>query len=222
MKWIYLLLVSTLCLSTSNALAADKNKILIQLDASRAEVESVAGKAEGNKEAGADLTRARAALKNAEESYNAGKTMFGFGDINPETEKEIKLSFDIADVATATALSRLELVRATAELDAIEKQFSSVKSKLKLFEDRKAELIRLRLEVAACQKTTSELEIAKAEKTVMATKMEQLAVERGRADKLKIEQFELSKKMDELKAENARLTGLLEKLQAEKSAPKKP
>lgn len=222
MKWIYLLLVSTLCLSTSNALAADKNKILIQLDASRAEVESVAGKAEGNKEAAADLTRARAALKNAEESYNAGKTMFGFGDINPETEREIKLSFDIADVATTTALSRLELVRATAELDAIEKQFASVKSKLKLFEDRKAELIRLRLEVAACQKTTSELEIAKAEKTVMATKMEQLAVERGRADKLKIEQFELSKKMDELKAENARLTGLLEKLQAEKSAPKKP
>ena len=222
MKWIYLLLISTLCLSTSNALAADKNKILIQLDAARSEVETVAGKAEGNKEAAADLTRARAALKYADESYNTGKSMFGFGDINPETEREIKLSFDIADVATTTALSRLEFVRATAELDAIEKQFSSVKSKLKLFEDRKAELARLRLEVAACQKTTSELEIAKAEITVMATKMEQLAAERSRADKLKIEQFELSKKMDELKAENARLSALLEKQQAEKSAPKKP
>lgn len=221
MKWTYFLLVSTICISTSGALAAEKSKVLIQLDATRSAVETAAGKAEGNKDATADLARARAALKYADESHTAGKSMFGFGDINPETEKEIKLSVDIADLATATALSRVELVRATAELEAIEKQFTAVKTKLKLFEDRKAELVKLRQEVAACQKTTNELEILKVEKTVLTTKMEQLTAERSRADKLKIEQFELSKKLDELKAENSRLTGLLEKQQPEVTDPKK-
>lgn len=224
MTFRYILLISVLCVSVTTAFAADKSRILSQLDATRAVVETAAGKIEGNREAAGDLERARAALKDADESFKSGKSMFGFGDISPEAENEIKLAVDMAELATATALTRMEFVRATAELDAIEKQFTAVKGKLKLFEDRKAELERLRLEAAACQKTGKEIETIKAEKAALMAQVEQLAAERSRADKLKIEQLELTRKLDEMKAENARLStlaALLEKQLAEKKAPAK-
>lgn len=222
MNWNYLLLISIFCVSVSSAFAADKNKTMSQLETTRSAVEAAAVKIEGNKEAAADLERARTALKYADESYKRGKSMFGFGDISPETENEIKLSVDMADVATATALSRVEFARATAELDAMEKQFTTVKTKLKIFEDRKAELEKLRLESAACQKTNNELEILKIEKANLASQVDQLSAERSRADKLKIEQLELTRKLDEIKAENSRLSTLLEKQQPPPpAAPKK-
>jgi len=226
MKWLYFLLILTFCSSVSSAFAAEKSKILIQCDATRSAVETAAGKIEGNKEAAADLERARTALKQADECFKAGRSMFGFGDISPETEKEIKLSVDMADLATATALSRVELVRATTELEVIEKQFAAVKAKLNLFEERKTELERLRLEAAACRKTENELEIIKIEKAALASQVDQLAAERSRADKLKIEQLELTRKLDEMNIENARLSAQLEKQQGEedlkKKAAKKP
>jgi hypothetical protein len=218
MKKLIFLLISTLLVPASLAYSAEKNKTLIQCDITRSAVETAAGKIEGNKEAAADLEQARTALKYADDCYKAGKSMFGFGDISSETEKEIKLAVDMADTATITALSRVELARATSELEAIEKQFTSVKAKLKLFEDRTAELVRLRLEVAAGQKTTKELEAVKAEKVALTTQVEQLAVERTRADKLKIEQLELSRKVEEMKSENTRLATLVEKQQAELKA----
>jgi hypothetical protein len=219
-KWVCLLLITLYCVPVSSAFAADKNKVLSQLETVRSAVEAAAGKTEGNKEAAADLERAKSALKEADESLKAGKSMFGFGDISPEAEKEIKLSVDKAELATVTALSRVEFARETAELNAIEKQFAAVKAKLKLFEDRKAELERLRLEAVACQKTVNEYEVIKAEKAILATQVDQLSAEKGKADKLKIEQLELTQKLDELKTENARLSALLEKQQAEtKSSP---
>ncbi|MDD2899227.1 MAG: hypothetical protein PHI31_11005 [Desulfuromonadaceae bacterium] len=201
------------------AFAAEKSKVLTQLDAARAATETVAGRIEGNKEAAADIERARTALKYADESYNAGKSMFGFGSLTPEAEKEVMLAVDMAELATATALSKIEFVRATGELEAIEKQFVTVKAKLKLFEDRTAELVRLRLAAEAGRKASNELEIIKLEKAELASQVDQLTAERSRADKLKIEQLELTRKMDDMKAENARLTAALEKLQAEHAVP---
>lgn len=202
-------LIALFGLSLSSAFAAEKNKTLLQLEATKSAVEATATKIEGNKEASADLERAKTALKQADESLTTGKSLFGFGDINPEAEKEIKLAIDAAEVATASALSRVEFVRASTELEAIEKQFASVKAKLKLFEDRKAELERLRAESATCQKMSKEFEALKDEKTALTAKVAQLSAEQSRADKLKIEQLELTRKVEELKAENARLSSVL-------------
>lgn len=218
MKWpfhmICLLLVAPCCISVSSSIAAENNKTVIQLEAARTAVAVAAAKTEGNKEATADLERARAALKYADVSLKEGKSMFGFGEITPEAEKEIKISAEAADIAAATALSRVEFVRATAELEVIEKQFATVKAKLKLFEDRKTELERLRRDAEACRKTSNDLEIVKLEKATLASQVDQLTAERSRADKLKIEQLELTRKMDEMKAENDRLSALLEKQSA--------
>lgn len=211
MKTRNFFLIALFSLSLSNAFAAEKSKTLLQLEATKSAVETAATKIEGNKDAQADLDRARTALKQADESLATGKSLFGFGDINPEAEKEIKLAIESAEVATASALSRVETVRAAAELEAIEKQFAAVKAKLKLFEDRKAELEKLRLESAACQKMSKELEALKDEKAALAAKVTQLSGEQSRADKLKIEQLELTHKVEELKAENARLSNVLDK-----------
>ena len=219
MKWplttICLLLVAPCCIAVSNSCAAETNKTVIQLEAVRTAVATTSAKTEGNKEATADLERARAALKYADESLKEGKSMFGFGEIAPEAEKTIKISVEAADIATATALSRVEYVRATAELEVIEKQFTTVKAKLKLFEDRQAELERLRREAEVCRKTSNDLEIIKLEKATLASQVDQLTAERSRADKLKIEQLELTRKMDEMKVENERLSALLEKQPAD-------
>ncbi len=208
MKSIRFFVVLSFCLSASTVFAAGKNKTLIQLDATRSIVETASSKTEGNKDAVADLERAKIALKKAEESYNIGKPYFR--DIGPETEKEIKMYVTMAELATVTALSRVELVRASAELEALEKQFVTASAKLKSFDDRMIELKRLRLESAEMQKTIRELETVKAEKAALASQVEQLAAERSRADKLKIEQLELNRNLDELKAENERLSSLLE------------
>lgn len=209
MKMLTFFLIALFSLSLSSAFAADKSKTLLQLEATKSAVETAAAKAEGNKDALADIGRARTALKQADESLTSGKSLFGFGDINPEAEKEIKLAIETAEVATASALSRVEAVRAATELEAIEKQYAAVKAKLKLFEDRKAELEKLRLESAACQKMSKDLEALKDEKAALAAKVTQLSGEQSRADKLKIEQLELTRKVEELKAENARLSSVL-------------
>jgi DNA repair exonuclease SbcCD ATPase subunit len=211
--WNGLLLFLLCCGTVSTARAAEKSKTLIQCDLARSAVASAEGKVEGNKDAAADLERARTALKNADECQKAGTSMFGFGGLNPETEREIKLSVDAAELATATALSRIEFARATAELEAIEKQYGAVKAKLNLFEQRKAEMERLRQEVAALQNNVKELEVVKAEKAALALQVEQLAVERARADKLTSERLALTRQLDELKTENARLIALQEKQQ---------
>ncbi|MFZ4857255.1 MAG: hypothetical protein ACOYL3_12745 [Desulfuromonadaceae bacterium] len=219
---ICLLLSALHCVSVSNSLAAETNKTVIQLEAARTAVATAAAKTEGNKEATADLERARTALKYADESLKEGKSMFGFGEVTPEAEKEIKISVDAAEIATVTALSRIEFVRAAAELEVIEKQSTTVKARLKLFEDRKAELERLRRDSEACRKTSNELEVIKLEKATLASQVDQLNAERSRADRLKIEQLELTRKMDELKVENDRLSALLEKQAADLKAAVAP
>jgi hypothetical protein len=204
-----LILTALICLSATPLLAAEKSKTVIQCDIARTAVDSAASKVEGNKEAVADLERAKAALKSADDCYNAGKSFFG--SVSPEADKEMKLAVDAAELATAAALSHVDYAKAASELEAIDKQTTVVKAKLKLFDDRKAELERLRAESVASQKISKELETIKAEKAALATQVEQLNAERSRADKLKIEQLELTRKLDEAKAENARLSGLLEK-----------
>ncbi len=223
MKWHFTMIglsaVAACCMTTSSSLAAETNKTILRLEATRSAVIAAASKTEGNKEAAVDLERAATALKNADASLKEGTSMFGFGSMTPEAEKEVKISVDAADIAATTALSRVELVHATAELEELEKQFTTVKAKLKIFDDRKEELERLRREAEACRKISNELEVIKLEKATLAAQVDKLDEERSRADKLKIEQVELTRKMEEMKAENVRLTAQVEKQSAETKAP---
>ncbi len=192
-----------------------------QIDAARVAIDATASKVEGSKEALADLAQARNGVAAAEESLKAGKSMFGFGDIGPDTAKEVKQAMELVEIATASALSRIEFTRATAELDAIEKQYTLVTAKLKIFDERKAELVRLRQEAASSQATTKENEELKGEKAALTAQVGQLTAELHKTEKLKTEQAELMRKLEELKGENSRLTGQAEKLRGT-TAPQTP
>lgn len=177
MKTRILILTVTLCLSVSAALAAEKSKALAQLDAARTAVETMAGKIGDNKEAAADLELARAAINKGAEVSDKGRQMFGFGDMKPEAEREIKNYAEIADLSTAAAASRLEKTRAASELEALDKQLTAVNAKIKIFEDRKAELEKYKAEATKCQSAVRELETLKAENAQLSSRTERQQTE---------------------------------------------
>lgn len=219
MKKTAAILVVTLLVAATCAFAAEKSKILAQIDASRAAVDALAGKAGENREAAAALEQARASLKKASDLYGKGRQVLGinigFGDLKPEAEEEIKGYLGVADNAVATATSRLERARAATELEAIDKQLTIVKAKVKVFEERKAELEKLKAEAAKCQTASKELEALKAEKISLTMQVELLMAERSKSDKLKSEQADLLPKLETLKVENSRLSGQVDKQRAE-------
>ncbi len=187
MKTRLLILITTLCLSASAALAAEKNKALMQLDTARAAVEAMAAKAADNREAAAGLELARAAIKKGADAAEKGRQMFGFGGIKPEAEQEVKNYADIAELETAAVASRLEKGRSAAELEALDKQLAGVKARIKLFEDRKAELEKYKAEAAKCQGAAGEIETLKAEKARLS----------ARSDKQEAEIRELKARLEE-------------------------
>lgn len=220
MKKTTLILITTCCISASVSGAAEKSAILVKLDASRAAVEALAGKIGENREASADLEQARAFLKKATDAHEKGRQVLGFniggfGTLKPEAEEEIKAYLEISDLSLATASSRLEKARAANELEAIDKQLNTVKARMKAFEDRKAELEKLKADAAKCGTAVREIETLKSEKALLTTQLEKLAAERGKSEKAAGEQSELQKKIDEMKTENRRLGDQLEKQRAE-------
>lgn len=211
------------CMAVFNADAAGKGKASSQIDAARGMIEGIAAKVGDNKAAAADLEQARTLLRKAEEALEKGRALFGFGDLKPEAEQEIKHYTEMTELAVSLAASRIEKSRAETELEGLDKQLAAVKAKVKLFEDRKAELEKLRKDAAKCQTAAKELEAVKAEKAQLAAQVEQLLAERGQADKLKGEQAEAARKLEELKTENSRLKEQVERLQTERrAAPAQP
>lgn len=219
MKNIAAVLVSMLLISANCAFAAEKSKLQTQLDASSAVIDVLAGKVGENREAAAALEQARTSLKKASDIFGKGRQVlginFGFGDIKPEVEEEIKSYLVMAENAISTATSRIEKTRAAAELETIGKQLTAVKAKIKVFEDRKAELEKLKADAAKCQALSKELETLKSEKSTLAMQIELLMAERSKNEKAKGDQSDLQLKLDGMKAENARISGQSEKQLAE-------
>lgn len=220
MKKTALILIATCFISASVSGAAEKSAILVKLDASRAAVEALAGKIGENREASADLEQARAFLKKATDAHEKGRQLLGFniggfGTLKPEAEEEIKGYLELSDLSLTTASSRLEKGRAAHELEALEKQLNTVKAKIKVFEDRKAELEKLKADAAKCAAAAKEVETLKSEKSALAAQLEKLTAERGASEKSAAEQTELQRKIEEMATEKKRLEAQLEKQQAE-------
>jgi chromosome segregation ATPase len=194
MRLTILMTAMLLCLTSLGAYAAEKGKSQAQIDAVRVTIDAFASKVGDNKDAAGDLAQARSFLKKAEEVLEKGLTLIWLGNVKPEAEQDIAHYTGMAELAVTLAGSHLEKSRAEAELESLTKQTASVKAKLKAFEDRKAELEKLKAEAAKYQGIGKELEGLKAEKA------------------------ELAKKNEEFKAENSRLNEQLEKLQAERAA----
>ena len=177
MKTRILILIITLCLTTFTAIAAEKNKAVVQLDTARTAIETMAAKIGDNRDAAADLELARAAIKKGDDASEKGRQLFGFGDIKPEAEHEIEIYAEIAGLSAAAAASRLEKAKAAGELEVLDRNLSGIKAKIKIFEDRKSELEKCKAESARCQGTVGEIEVLKAENNRLTTQLEKLQAE---------------------------------------------
>jgi hypothetical protein len=181
MKKTALILITMFFVAATSAFAAEKSKIAVQLDSSRAAVDALAGKIGDNREAGTALEQARTYLQKAADVQAKSRQLFGvnigFGDLKPEAEEELKSYLEIADIAVATATSRLEKARTASEFEIIDKQLANVKAKIKVFEDRKTELEKLKADAAKCQSASKELETLKAENTRLSAQIEKQIVE---------------------------------------------
>ncbi len=200
---------SILCLSVINVSAAEKGKALIHIDAARVAIEAATPKVGDNKAATADLELARASLKKAEDAYEKGKPMFGMGDIKPELEQIIKHFTGLTELAVSLADTHLAKARAEAELEPIEKQLTVAKAKVKLFEDRKAEIEQLKVEAAKYQAVAKELETLKADKEKITARLDALITDKS----------DLAKKNEALTSEIARLSALRDTPETPKAKP---
>ena len=170
MRIVTILACLTLLIAPLAVQAGEKSKAQSQLEAARAAVEAFSKKSDQNKLVAADLESARAFLKKGEEAFAAGRTMFGLGDVNPEAAQDVKLDTDMVELHLALGQSRMDSAKAEEELAVMRAQVSKMKGKVKVFDDRKAELESLRASLVKFEATVRELGDAKAENVRLAEK----------------------------------------------------
>lgn len=180
---IFYCTLAMLCMPVINVSAAEKSKLLIQIDAARTSIDAATPKVGDNKTAAGDLDQARTLLKQAEATYEKGRPLFGIGDLKPEVEQNVRHLIGLSELAVQLADIHLATARSESELGAIEKQLASVKAKVKLFEDRKAEMERLKTEAAKYQTAVKDMETLKAENDKLNAQLRTLTTERNELNK---------------------------------------
>lgn len=221
MKVIIVAVCMVVCMVAGGAGAAEKNRSVSRIEVARAAVEGLAAKADSNKAVADDLQLARTALGKAEAAYAKSRKwlgLLGIGHKKIEAEQDISHYTGMVDLAVTLANSRLEKARIEEELAALSRQVTTVKAKVKVFDERRAELERLRADSARLEAMTKELVVVKADKVLLASQVDLLMAERGQADKARLEKGELTRKLDELKVDNSRLMEQLEKLTGERNS----
>lgn len=174
--------------------ADEKTKALSQIDAAKAAIEAFAKKTYDNRLVAGDIESARAVMKKGEQAFADGRAMFGLGDISVEAGRDVKHYTDMVDLYLTLGQTRIDKAKAAAELKHMNSQLDSIKAKVKVFDDRKAELEKLRASLAKFETMAKELAGVKAENARLTEK----------EAKLVAEQKSLTAELEKLKAELAK------------------
>ena len=156
------------------AQADEKAKAQSQIEAAKAAVDAFAKKSKDSKLVAQDLENARAVIKRSEEIFASNRSMFGLGDISPETAAGVKHLTDLVDMHLTLGQSRMDSVKAGEELTLLSGQVAKVRAKVKVFEDRKAELEKLRAVSNKYEALVKETEQLKANNAQLAAKESKL------------------------------------------------
>ncbi|HBG04299.1 MAG: hypothetical protein A2075_14085 [Geobacteraceae bacterium GWC2_58_44] len=188
-----------LLIAPSAVHADEKAKAQTQIDAAKAAIDAFAKKTNENKLVARDIEAARSTIKRSEDAFVNSRTMFGLGDISPEAANSVKHLTDLVDMHLTLGQSRVDTAKAAEELKTLSGQVAKIRAKVKVFEDRKAELEKLRAGLIKYEAVVKELEQVKAENARLA----------GKEAKLLDGQKSLSIEIDYLKAELAKRTAAL-------------
>ncbi len=213
MRFVLTVAMITLCMGSSIANAADREKSRAQIETARAALEELKTNAGENKTASADLAAAAKYLDRASIALKQGEKMFG--GISDEAEQEIRHQTSMVDLTLKLAASKIERSKIEAELAALSNKTETVRARVKIFDDFRAEIARLKGELANKEKAGKELAALKAEKTSLAAQLEKLTTEKELLEKVKEENEALKKRMSQLKGENDKPTRQPERIGSE-------
>jgi hypothetical protein len=199
MKTLLTIVLAALILTPHTTPAAERSKSQAQIETAQSALNDFKARAGVDaKLVSTDLENAAGYLAKAAAALKAGEKMFG--GLADEAEQDVNHETAMLDVTLKLAATKLERTKIGAELNVLGKKVDAVKAKLKVFDDFRAEIARLKGELATNEKTVKELETLKAEKGALEAQIVKLSTEKRQLDALKEENLRLSRKLEKFEA----------------------
>lgn len=217
MKTILTLAITAMVLAPLAVPAAERAPSQARIEAARSSLNDFKVKAGDIKAATGDIDEAAGHIDKAAAALKAGEKMFG--GISDESELDVRHETALADLALKRGTSRLEQAKITAESAALAKKIDAVKAKVKIFDDFRTEIARLKKDAAANEKAQKVIDKLKEEKNTLEEQVARLTADKEKLGAATAELDTLKNRLDAAAAENNKLKGLLEKLEADKVRP---
>ncbi|MCM0082532.1 hypothetical protein L4X63_13110 [Geomonas sp. Red32] len=171
------------------AFADEKSKAQKELETAKVAIDAFANKSGDSKLVTADVEAARAMLKKGEDAFKEGKPMFG--DLKPEAGRDVKHFAAMVELYLTMGQTRLDKEKDAEELKVMTAQITKLKARVKVFEDRNAELEKLRSDAILWDTAIKDMESVKSENAKLKEKNNKLILERknmtAEIEKLKAE-----------------------------------
>ncbi len=202
-----LLVLVIIFFNVSTGIAADKEKVFYQIEKARSIIKEFTAKPESVNYAD-DITVAWNYIKIAETEFQKNTNILG--KLSDQAVPTIIHYANMAELTIRIALSRLEKAGHEKEISRLEGLISDIKAKIKVLEDKDAEIIRLKKEVEKAKSDITKLpsEISKEKDS----EIERLSKE---VSALKSEKEELNTNLTSLKKELGDKNKAFEALQTE-------
>jgi chromosome segregation ATPase len=162
---------------------ADKEQLQFSIQKAKSDIEKVQKKSEEVKISINELKKASELLKQAETELTKSKNWRGV--LNKEAEPLIAYYTEMAEINTAIASSRLEKIDQEKENTRLEKLIPELEAKIKIFDDKNAEIKKLKEELekpkGKMRDVNSEINALRKEKIELNEQLSQLKAEKEKS-----------------------------------------
>jgi len=139
-RLIYLSIIPILLLGAGIA-QADREQAAFAIQKAKAFVAKVKAKSEEMKASAEDMKKAQDFIGQAEATLKAHTSILG--TLKKEAEPDVLYHAEMAEISASIVLSRLEKISQEKEYERLEKMVPEVEAKIKIFNDKNAEIQRL-------------------------------------------------------------------------------
>lgn len=178
MKKIFFLTIIAVFFFQAGPVQADKTQAVFSIQKARSAIEKVKIRGEEMKASIDELEKARKQLDVADAVLKKNTSLLGMGGLKKEAEPEIQYYVEMAEINTAIVASRLEKISQEKENARLEKQIPEIESKIRVFNDKNAQIKKLKEELSQPRTKSAEVAMLKKENTEMADQLAKLKTER--------------------------------------------